>query len=94
MVAIMLGDPNKFSILIDVIKEWNLDDAFLNGVLLISVDAEIFPKEIIVATLRCEVPWLKTSLKNIPIDKRLFNIPKQSAFAEIFKEALIKARLW
>ncbi len=42
----ILGDPYKFSIFIQTIKEWNYDDTFNSGVLLFCVNGDIFPKEI------------------------------------------------
>ncbi|WP_117406010.1 Imm42 family immunity protein [Acetivibrio clariflavus] len=30
----ILGDPYKFSIIIDAVNEWNVDDAFDNGCLM------------------------------------------------------------
>lgn len=80
----IIGDPYKFAILSGVINEWNIDDTFCNGVLLFCVNGDIFPKEVVTATLRCEIEYLKQKLRNLTTDKRLYILPPQQAFAEIY----------
>ena len=80
----ILGDPYKFSIIIDTIKEWNIDDAFCNGVLFFCVDGNFFPKEIVTATLKCEVQLLKENFKNLTVDEDLYNMQKDKAFVKIY----------
>lgn len=41
----LIGDPYKFAIFINTVKEWNIDDTFYSGVLLFSVDGGLFPKQ-------------------------------------------------
>ena len=80
----IIGDPYKFAILSGEINEWNIDDAFCNGVLFLCVNGDIYPKEVVTATLRCEIEYLKQKLRNITTDKRLYILPPQQAFAEIY----------
>ena len=80
----IIGDPYKFAILSGVINEWNIDDTFCNGVLLFCVNGDIYPKEVVTATLRCEMEYLKQKLRNLTTDKRLYTLPPQQAFAEIY----------
>lgn len=80
----IIGDPYKFAILSGVINEWNIDDTFCNGVLLFCVNGDIYPKEVVTATLRCEIEYLKQKLRSLTIDKRLYALPPQQAFAEIY----------
>ena len=80
----IIGDPYKFAILSGEINEWNIDDAFCNGVLLFCVNGDIYPKEVATATLRCEIEYLKQKLRNLTTDKRLYILPPQQAFAEIY----------
>ena len=61
----ILGNPYKFSIFISTIKEWNIDSAFNNGVLLFCIDGNIFPPKIVTATLKSEIWLLKENLKKI-----------------------------
>ncbi|MBW4846121.1 MULTISPECIES: Imm42 family immunity protein [unclassified Lacrimispora] len=80
----ILGDPYKFSIIIDTIKEWNIDDAFCNGVLIFCVDGNLFPKEIVTATFKGEVQLLKKNFKYLTVDEDLYNMQKDKAFVEIY----------
>lgn len=80
----IIGDPYKLAILSGVINEWNMDDTFCNGVLLFCVNGDIYPKEVVTATLRCEIKYLKQKLKKLMTDKRLYAMPSQQAFAEIY----------
>lgn len=80
----ILGDPYKFSIIIDTIKDWNIDDAFSNGVLLFCIDGNFFPKEVATATLKCEVQLLEENFKNLTVDERLYSMQKDKAFVEIY----------
>ena len=80
----IIGDSYKFAILSGEINEWNIDDAFCNGVLFLCVNGDIYPKEVVTATLRCEMEYLKQKLRNITTDKRLYILPPQQAFAEIY----------
>ena len=80
----IIGDPYKFAILSGVINERTMDDTFCNGVLLFCVNGDIYPKEVATATLRCEIEYLKQKLRNLTTDKRLYILPPQQAFAEIY----------
>ena len=80
----IIGDPYKFAILSGVINEWNIDNTFCNGVLLFCVNGDIYPKEVVTATLRCEIEYLKQKLRSLTIDKRLYALPPQQVFVEIY----------
>lgn len=80
----MIGDPFKFSIIIDTINEWNIDESFCNGVLLVCVDGDFFPKKVITVSLKYEVPLLMENLKNLTIDEELYNMQKDEAFIKIY----------
>ncbi len=80
----ILGDPYKFSIFIQTIKEWNYDDTFNSGVLLFCVNGDIFPKEIHTMPLNYEISELETRLKNLGVDKALFAMEKTAAYKAIY----------
>lgn len=80
----IIGNPYKFSIFVETIKEWNLDGTFCNGILLFSINGILFPKEIITATLKSEIPPLKEKLSNIIVDEELYNMSKEKVFIEIY----------
>lgn len=80
----LLGNPYKFAIIIEKIEEWNLDETFRNGVLLVCVDGSLFPKEILTATLNSEINPLKESLGNIAVNEKIFTMEKEEAFEQIY----------
>ena len=80
----ILGNPYTFSIIAQTIDEWNINDAFRNGILIFCVDGHIYPEEIVNATLNCEIPFLRRALKNLTTDTSLYNKPKEIAFSEMY----------
>jgi hypothetical protein len=82
----IIGDPYKFAIIIQTINEWNLDDTFSNGILMLSVNGEYYPKDVINATLKYEVNPFKAKLQNIVADDRIFKLDRTKAFEEMYNE--------
>lgn len=80
----VIGNPYKFSIILQIIEEWNVDYTFGNGVLMLCVDGNLFPNEIVTATLKCEVAPLIDSLNGVVQDERLFSMSRESSFAELY----------
>lgn len=80
----IIGNPYYFAVIFDVAESWNADRTFQNGILFLAVDSEIFPKEIRSATLSYEIPELTESLKNIPTDEKIFGMPAEKAYSEIY----------
>ncbi len=87
----IIGNPYKFSIFAKIIKEWNSDESsFRNGVLLFCIDGELFPKQILTATLNCEIPQLKEKLMNLAINAELFEMEKEKAFIQMYNATFPK----
>lgn len=80
----VIGNPYCFAIVWDVVKKWNIDHTFQNGILFFLVNAELFPKDIISATLESEIPRLKKSLENIVVNEKLYDMHKTEAFNEMY----------
>ena len=78
----IIGDPFRFSVLVESVKEWG----GYNGVMIITVDGFMFPdRELLNISLDCMVPELVNNLKRIPVNKAVFNIKdKKCAFAAIY----------
>lgn len=76
----VIGDPYKFAIIIQEVKDWNSCEIFKNGVLLFCVDGEIYPKEILNATLSSEFLFLYEKLSRIENDEELFFKEKERAY--------------
>jgi len=81
----VIGNPYKFSIIANVIKEWNVEGTlFHNGVLLFCIDGELFPKKVVATTLNSEIHPLKEILTNLTVNEELFNMEKGTAFIEMY----------
>lgn len=80
----IIGNPDCFAVIVDVVESWNVDKSFQNGILFLAISSEIFPKEIQSATLSYEFAELTESLKNIPVDKEIFGMPKEEAYNELY----------
>lgn len=81
----LLGDPYKFAIIMETIKEGDMvDDFWHNGVLLFCVDGAIFPKRILTAPLVSEIDSLKENLEKIAVNDRIFDMKKKDAFEYIY----------
>ncbi|MCM1314872.1 MAG: immunity 42 family protein [Alistipes senegalensis] len=80
----IIGNPHCFAVIFDVVESWNADKTFQNGILFLAINSEIFPKEIQSATLSAEFSKLTESLKNIPVDEKIFSMPKHKAYSEIY----------
>ena len=52
----IIGNPYTFSIIIDIVDEWNIDKSFNNGLLFIGVNGVLIPDKILNATLNVEIP--------------------------------------
>lgn len=80
----IIGDPYKFSLLIERIDAWNVDRTFSNGVLLFSIDGNYFPKEIMTIELKGELRHLKEKLLNPVVNEKIFSMQTKQAFTEIY----------
>lgn len=92
----VIGDPFKFSIQIDPVKEWcdygEYYKPLNGGVMIITVDGFMFPdNEVLNIWLEGEVPELIENMKKIPINKEIFNLKnKEAAFIEIYNRVFYK----
>ncbi len=80
----IVGDPYKFAVITQEIKEWNTCNTFCNGVLLFCIDGEIFPKTIDTATLTYELSRYVEKLATIVVDRKLYDMLKEEAFVSMY----------
>ena len=80
----VVGNPDVFSIMFDVVDEWNNDTTFNNGLLFMSIDGKIFLSELATATLNVELPQLIENLKSPTENKEIFHMEKKEAFTYIY----------
>lgn len=82
----IIGNPYRLSFFVEVIEEWNRKGdipSFCNGVFLLCLNGELFPKQVNTSTLNVDISDLKDRLLNIPIDEETFNMRKQEAFIKM-----------
>ena len=81
----VLGDPYEFAIFLKKIDSWNPNgDTFCNGILLFSIEGNIFPTEIMTVPLLSEILLLKTRLESLVDDEQLFFSKKEDALKKIY----------
>lgn len=84
MVTMIFGDPYKFAIITETVEAWSPDKTFCCGILLYSINGDIFPKETDNATLGFESTSFKDRINMLVVDHELYNMPKEKAFFSIF----------
>jgi len=87
VVIVLIGNPYQLAFLVEVVAYWNQNGVspFYNGILLICVDGEMYPKQLNTATLSVDIPCLESVLTNVAIDEKLFNLDKDTAYKKMHK---------
>ncbi len=89
----VLGDPDRFAVIFEIVDEWNIDSSFNNGILMFSVDGKVYPRnEIMNATLNFELPNLKRCMSDICVNEQIFGLSKYEAFINIYNLRFPKDR--
>ena len=82
----IIGNPYTFSIIIDIVDEWNIDKSFNNGLLFMGINGVLIPNKILSVTLNAEVFSLIKKLEN-PIENiNIFSMEKNDAFICICRQ--------
>lgn len=86
----VIGDPNKFAILIDYIPLWSIDNGYKNGLFHFIVKGQMFPSSASVATLSGDVGCLSddNALITTPENEYLFKMNKLDAFSNMMNTML------
>lgn len=80
----LIGNPDKFAFLIEKVPEW-CGNGFVNGLLYVYVNGEIFPKKIYTTTLSDVWSLFDYAFVNPPKDERLYALPDKELFEELLK---------
>ncbi|MFM2479670.1 Imm42 family immunity protein [Celerinatantimonas sp. MCCC 1A17872] len=84
----VIGDPHKFAIVVDVVDKWS-SDGFVSGLFFISIDGYLFPNELNNTVLNSEFFMFfnnsNSSLLTKPVNVTLFNSDKFDAYKELYK---------
>jgi len=80
----LIGNPYKFAIYAELVKEWNDKGAtWHNGLLYLYVDGTPFPDEAYTATFEVDIRKLIYRLSSIGINKELFNEVQAKAYEKM-----------
>ncbi|SHF25173.1 Imm42 family immunity protein [Vibrio gazogenes] len=83
----VIGDPHKFSFMIDIIDDWS-SNGFISGLFYLSISGNVFPKELVNTTLNSELYIFfqknESSLLTKPINNDLFKKNKFDAYKELY----------
>lgn len=81
----IFGNPEKFAFLIEKVPEW-CNGSFVNGLLYVHVNGEIFPKELRTTTLSSDLRGLPNyAFVKPPLDERLYSLSDVALFEELRK---------
>ena len=79
----LIGDPDKFAFLIEKVPEWSAG-GFVNGLLYVYVNGEMFPKELRTTTLSTDLFMLRSfAFDDLPNDERLYALSDGELFGEL-----------
>lgn len=81
----IIGDPSTFALCVDVVRQWNDDNHFNNGVLCLCVGGTFLPNNLVNATLNTDLYELIGQLENVKEDADIFAMDRDSAFKSIYK---------
>ncbi|MBQ5446405.1 MAG: hypothetical protein IIT48_07055 [Lachnospiraceae bacterium] len=81
----IVGNPDKFAIMLDVVDEWNIDDSFNNGIMIFWINAIMFPQELESVTLNSDFRWFYQSIQNIVENETIFDMETIDAFKSMYR---------
>lgn len=81
----ILGDPYKFSFLIERIPEWEVN-GWKNGIMFVAINGKIYTKDIQTTTFNSEIPDLldcKSAFMNTVLNTEFYNKSTIEIFSHI-----------
>ncbi len=80
----LIGDPYKFAVLFDRVKNWNTSLTDNNGFFALCIDGRLFPDIIINAIIPVGVMDVKEALSGIPVDEKIFDMDAKDAILILY----------
>lgn len=81
----IIGDPYKFAVMFDRVKEWNDTISSDNGFFGICIDGKMFPNIVINACVFSCVYDVIDSLKRIPVNEKIYEMEKEKAIMSLYE---------
>lgn len=79
----LIGNPDKFAFWVEKVPEW-CSNGFVNGLLYVFVNGEMFPKELRTTTLSTDLHMVfDYAFTAPPLDKRLYALSDEELFGEL-----------
>lgn len=82
----IIGDPYKIAVIVQVINEWS--ETWINGVFMLTINGKIIPEEIFTSTLECDCKELNDNLDRMlscpPVDMELYELDGREAFIKMY----------
>lgn len=80
----LIGDPYKFAVMFDRVKNWNPSLTDNNGFFALCIDGRLFPDIIINAVIPAGVIDVKESLSGIPVNEEIFDMDAKDAILILY----------
>ncbi len=80
----IIGDPYKFAILFDRVKNWNVSLSDNNGFFGVCIDGQMFPNMVINAIIPVSLFEIKNSLSCVPVNEEIYNLETSKAFKALY----------
>lgn len=80
----LIGDPYKFAVMFDRVKNWNPYLTDNNGFFALCIDGRLFPDIIINAVIPVGVIDVKESLSGIPVNEEIFDMDAKDAILILY----------
>lgn len=81
----IIGDPYKFAVMFDIVKEWNVSLSDENGFFALCIDGKLFPNIVINACVFSSVYDVIESLNSIPVNEEIYEMEKEKAFMSLYE---------
>ena len=81
----IVGNPDKFAIMVDIVDEWNYDDSFNNGIMIFWINSIVFPQELQNITLNSNFMYFYQAIQNIVENSTIFSMNRDDAFKALYK---------
>lgn len=81
----VIGNPDTFALVVDVVKQWNNDNSFNNGIIFLCIDGVLMPNHLVNATLNTDLYVLLDYLEHVKENEDVYEMDKRAAFEYIYK---------
>lgn len=85
----IIGDPYKFAVIVQVINEWS--ETWMNGVFMLTINGKIIPDGIFTSSLECDCKEMDDNLNRmlscLPVNMEFYELDSREAFIRMYNLA-------